>query len=419
MSSTQGSSEGTTGTETAAATAPAAQWTAVIGPFAKAIGKPDATVTEALKALVGEPSAEAAELLRSEDFVPFADLKTALGADVPTAVFRQAVMKHLRASGPATSPVAAAANQFSFGGLVALPQVPEDKSWLEMLKTGGVLKVETSTVIAAIRAALASRTGLYALPKVLADLMEKHAEGLEEPLGQDFFKLRHMLTRRSYAEIFAAIDGLDGSFVTEGRKNALLGKLDSGLWPALLGFQSQLEGWTDAYQKTFANPGAMMAALAALGTGQAMPGGMTQPPPTDTLRDAAESVRDTINRIFAGSGIQVSAALAYDAMRIKEILENASLPMQIGAPNRDQMLKLLGVNVSSDFVRLERNLTQYALAVLEFPNAPAGNQELGYLNSLLLLGGQIPWAKLGTPPRVPSASNRRISARDTERSDDE
>ena len=384
------------------------EWTQVISPFAKAIGKSEEAVTAGLKLLVGDPSAEAAALLGNSEFVTFDDLKSVVGADVPAAVFRKAVSTLLRPVPEAKTGQTENAMHAALGGMtVALPSVPEDKSWLEMLKTGGVLKVDTSSVIAAIRAALASRTGLFDLPKVLADAMEKHAEGLEEPLGQDFFKLRKMLTRRNYAEIFAAVEGLDGNFVTEKRKNALLTKLNQNLWPSLLGFQSQLVNWTDAYQKTFANPGAMMAALAALGTGQAMPGGITQPPPTQSLRDTAEGVSDTINGIFAGAGIQVAAALAYDAMCVKEVLTNPGLPAQVGAPNREQMLKILGVNVSSDFVRLERNLTQYALAVLEFPNAPAGNQELGYLNSLLLLGGQIPWDKLGVPPRTTTAARRR------------
>ena len=40
-----------------------------------------------------------------------------------------------------------------------LPSVPDDESWLASLKTGGQLKVDAATVISAVRAALATRTG--------------------------------------------------------------------------------------------------------------------------------------------------------------------------------------------------------------------------------------------------------------------
>jgi hypothetical protein len=124
-----------------------------------------------------------------------------------------------------------------------------------------------------------------------------------------------------------------------------------------------------------------------------------QPPPTDGLRDAAESVIQQINKIFAGLGIPVARALAFDAQRIKEILETPTLPAQIGAPNREQMLKLLGVAVPSDYVRLERNVTRYALAVLEIERLTAGQEELQFLTALMMLGSQIPWDRLGVPGR--------------------
>ncbi len=380
-------------------------WTDYITPFATAIGKSEEEVTTALKPLVGEPGEQAIDLLKNEEFTPFEEIKSKFDS-VPVAVLKMAVQKHLRV---APEPVAASAvAPVPTATLDALPPVPADDAWLTMLRTGGELKVSTTHVISAVRAALASRSNLYDLPNELVERMESHAEALEEPVGEDFFALRKLITQRSYAEIFAALK-VDGQFVTQRRKGAFLTRLDEHLWPALLSFQDQLKAWTESWQQTMGNPAAMMGAFAAMAGGGAMPPGMMTPPPTDSLRDAAEAVNDRVNKVFAGIGIPVSMALAYDAQRIKEVLENPSLPMQIGAVNREQMLKMLGVDVSSDYVRLERNVTRYALSIFEFPKVTSGQEELAYLTSLLMLGSQIPWDKLSGSSR---SSHRRGTRRD-------
>ncbi len=381
------------------ATAPTTpEWTTFIAPFAEAIGKSVDEVTTALKTKVGEPGAQAIELLGSEEYTPLQMIAEALGSEVPEAVLRMAVEKKLR-KGPVQEPAAAAQPTFATTpSFDVLPAAPDDAAWLNMLKTGGELKVNGTTVISAMRAALASRSGLYDLPSTLADLMETHAQSLDEPVGEEFFKLRKLLTRRSYAEIFAALE-VDGSFVSEKRKSVFVKRLDEVLWPALLSFQGQLMAWRDAWQDGMANPAAMMGAFAAMAGGGGMPPGMMQPPATETLRDAAESVNNDINKTFAGVGVPIAMALAYDAQRIKEVLENPTLPSQVGAANRDQMLRMLDVNVTPDYVRLERNVTRYALAVMEYPNITSGQEELGYLTSLTMLGSQIPWDRLGVPGR--------------------
>jgi len=383
----------------------ASEWTAYITPFAQAIGKEVSDVESALKNVVGQPGPEAIALLQNEEYTPFDELKAAL-TGVPTAVLKKAVAGLRKA--PEAQVSSDAVSQFATPSFDTLPQVPDDNAWLEMLKTGGVLKVGTAVVISGIRAALASRTGLYDLPTQLAERMESHSESLDEPVSDEFFKLRKLLTQRSYAEIFAALN-VDGSFVSQKRKNALIRKLDESLWPALSSFHGQLKGWTESWQQGMANPGMLMTAFAAMATGgnAAMPPGMMQPPPTDTLRDAADGVIDSINKVFAGTGIPVAMALAYDAKCIKDVLENSTLPAQVGAANREQMLKMLDADVSTDYVRLERNITRYALGIMELPKVTAGNEELAYITSLLMLGGQIPWDKVSSGAGR-SANNARV-----------
>lgn len=294
---------------------------------------------------------------------------------------------------PIESHAAAVGNAMSFDDV--LPAVPTDASWLEALRTGGVLKVDQSTVISAVRAALAHRAGLYTIPDRLVELMERFADENDEQVSTDYFKLRKQMTRRSYADIFQAIDGLDGNYVTEGRKKQLFARIDKNLWPAILSFYSQLKSWQEAWMQGAANPAMMMnAILAATGGGTALPTGMMQPPDTGVLRDHADAVADAVNKVFAGTGVQIAAALAYDATQIKETLSNPNLPALTGSANRDQMLRQLGVAVSATYPRMETNLTRFVLAIMQVKDQPAGAEELQYFGTLFMLGSQIPWDQL-------------------------
>ncbi|MES2931226.1 MAG: hypothetical protein V4682_00825 [Patescibacteria group bacterium] len=275
--------------------------------------------------------------------------------------------------------------------LDVLPAVPTDDNWLASLKVGGVLKFNRETVIGTVSAGLAQQVGLYDLPRKLVTAMETHAQSLEEPVSAEFYAMQRTLTERSYGEIFAAIPGVTGRYATDARKKELLEKLNTRLWPSLIGFHEQLTGWVSTWQ---ANPNMMVAALASIAGGGSMPPGMMAPPPTETLRDAAEGVITSINSVFAGTGVVVAMALAYDAQQIRSALEDPNLPSQVGAANREQMLRQLGVAVSSDYPRLEANLKRYTLGVIELPNVTAGNEELAFITALYQLGMAIPWAKL-------------------------
>lgn len=373
-------------------------WAAYITPFAASIGKSADDVTVALKDLVGEPGEEAISLLKDVNFTSEADITLAIGADVPKAKLKKAIAS-LR-----EVPVAPSESVPSMGAATfdVLPAVPTDDAWLNALKIGGVLKFNKETVVGTVSAALASRVGLYGLPDKISAAMEEQAESLEEPVGDDYYQMQMLLTRRSYADIFAAMPGVDGRFATQKRKDVLLRRLNERLWSALGSYQQQLKQWVDAWQQGMSNPAAMMGVFTALAGGSgAVPPGMMQPPPTDVLRDAADGVVNDINYVFAGTGIPVAMALAYDAQQIRKVLENPALPAQVGAANREQMLRKLGASVSSDYPRLEKNLKQFALGIIEFQNVTSGQAELQYIVALYQLGSMIPWDKLEVTAVLP------------------
>ena len=274
-----------------------------------------------------------------------------------------------------------------------LPNVPTDESWLNALKTGGILKVDESSYIAAIRAALADRAGLYEVPATLASAMEKYADETEEQVDPTFYALRKSLTRRTYGDIFAAIDGLDGTFITEGRRKEFLSRIRDTLWPAIAESYQALDGWYQTWRASFSDPSMLVAAIGGgLSGGAGM--SMVTPPDTAQLHDAGDTLVDSINRVFRGTGVQVAAAMAYDASVIRNTLEDPRLLSMVGVKNRELMLKKIGANVSSNYVRLEQNLVKYVLAFAKHDTVTS-DVEVNYFVALWQLGAQINWQELG------------------------
>ena len=317
------------------------------------------------------------------------------GAGMKLAKARKLVNELKTASKPAASAVATAetrAIQTQFEAL--LPPVPTDDSWLNALKTGGILKVDESSYIAAIRAALADRAGLYAIPDALAKAMETYADETEEQVDPTFYALRKSLTRRTYGDIFAAIDGLDGTFITEGRRKEFLGRIRDTLWPAIAESYQTLDSWYQTWRASFSDPSMLIAAIGG-GFGGGAPGmGMITPPDTAPLHDAGDTLVDSINRVFRGTGVQVAAAMAYDANVIRNTLEDTRLPSMVGVKNREMMLKKIGAAVSSNYIRLEQNLVKYVLGFAKHDTVTC-DVEVNYFVALWQLGTQINWNELG------------------------
>lgn len=319
---------------------------------------------------------------------------TGIGMKVLTA---RALIGKLKPAAAPAQPQQVTAVSFD----AVLPAVPDGESWLSALKAGGVLKTETSTVIGLVRAALAHRVNLYEIPKELAAKMETFADTNEEPVGAEFFKVRKMVTKRAYGDIFEAIEGLDASFVTEERKRALLAKVDKLLWPAILAFHGSLTGWQQSWVQGAANPAMMMNAILAASGGGAgvMPPGMMAPPDTGVLRDAADAVNDACNKTLSATGVQVAGAMAAEAKRIVDLLSDSRMPAMIGVANREQLLREIKAAVQPTYPRLETNITRYVLSILKVKDVAAGSEELQYFSTLFMLGSNIPWEQVTAPSR--------------------
>lgn len=369
-------------------------WQDRVRAFATSVNKNPEDITKALATLTGEPSDDALSILSDPASISDEDLKNLLvngDMKIPLGVFN----KHLtKLRGPKV--VVIEDRTPAGASFDILPPVPEDSSFLESLKVGGVLKVGSTEVLSAVKAAIANKLHIFDLPDVIKKKMEAFAEEQDEPVGKDYFELQKLVTRRSYAEVLSVL-GVEGSFMSLARQNKFLQKLDENLWSALRGFQTQLVAWQDTWTAGVSNPAAMMS-LMMMGqmgkSGVVMPAGMMQPPETSGLHDEAEAVINSINKTFAGLGIPVARALAYDATNIKGILENPALPAALGFATREIMLKGLGITVGADYVRMERNITRYTLSIMEFPKVTVPNEEYAYLGAMIQLGATIPWDKL-------------------------
>jgi len=394
-------------------------WNERVGALAQAAGKTVEAVNAALKPLVGDASEAGLKMLEEEALTPFGDLRKVLcddGLNIPVALLRQ-YMPVLRGKAPQL-PVAADGTALAVSGAFnILPVIREDESLTTAIKTGGILKVKQPlTVLLANRAGVADRYGLFDVPNKLVALMERHADARDEPCGKDFYALLKVVRQKRYADVLSDL-GVDAAFVTNARKNDLLKRVNGRLWPSLYSFHQALLQWKKAWLADMGENQllAFAVALSQRAEGGALPEGMITPPDTGVLYDAAEDVNDGINAVFSGMRLPVAAALATEAKKIKELLENTALPMAIGAANKDDMLTKLGISASASDIRLEQSLAQYALSILVLPDWRGQKDEYKFLAALLQLGQQIKWDELlgtrpmaGGPAPRPTADRRPI-----------
>ena len=311
-----------------------------------------------------------------------------IGAGIKSIQIRKLLASF--ASGPASPTIAtalgiSALNATSIKNL--LPSIPDDESWLKMLIAGGVLKVNVSTVMSAARAAFAYKIGLYDVPAKIVAAMDEFAEVNEESVDPAYYEIKDQLIHRSYAEIFSAIKGMNGSYVTKEAKKKFFNRMDSDFFPSIIEYYGQLKCWYETWAKDPAN---FVAELTGRGNDMLSD--------TSMLRSQGENVANSMNKAFSGTGVQIVAALAYDASEIKKIFtgpDSGRLPALVGAASREQMLKKLGIAISSSYARFENDLTVFVLGVIQAKDQTSGNEEIQYLKELYLLGRQIPWDQLG------------------------
>ena len=373
-------------------------WEARINAIAVAAGKTAEAVNAALKSIIGGPSENGLKMLEDEALTPFGDLRKVLcddGLGIPVAILRQ-YMPIMRGKAPQLPAVAGGTAVAVVGISDILPEIKDEDALTRAIKTGGELKTkEPLAVLFANRAGVANRYGLFEMPNRLAKLMEKHADELDEPCGKEFYALLRLVRRKRYADILEDL-GVEAAFVTNARKDDLLNRVQSVLWPSLYKFQLALLSWKKAWLADMGENQmlAFAVAMSQRSDGASLPEGMVTPPETGVLYDEAEGVNNGINAVLSGTRLPIAVALATEAKKVKELLEDDKLPISIGATNKDEMLKMIGISASASDIRLEQNLARYTLGILSLPDWRGQKDEYRFLAALLQLGQQIKWDEL-------------------------
>ena len=301
-----------------------------------------------------------------------------------------------------------------------LPAIPDEENWLKDLKVGGVLNIDQSAVIAAVKVALAYQTGIFDLPKRIVDAMEKQAETLDKPVSKKFYELRAQIIRRNYGDLFSAISGAEASFVaSKTRKTQLLSKVNDYMWPAILRSRDVLSDWYESWRSQIVDPAMLMVIMSGAATNTQIPVAATD---IGLLQDAAAELKDDLNKVFSGCGLQTSAALAYEAKQIVESFNDDDLPNLVGAQNREHMLKMFfDIPVSADYVRLEKNLSQYVVGFLNLDKIDneEGEDAVRYASALWQLSRTIAWDKLQAQDKIVKTKSENKSSDDYEESEEE
>lgn len=370
---------------------------------------PDAVLLAKLKAYGGDETvlAKLKELgVESVDDLSELTEKDLMDAGMKLVKARKMMADSMKAAPKAEPAPVAAAPMMSADWNMILPSPTTNESFLKALKAGGVLKIDDATYEAALRVFLADRCGLYVVPEKLASEMERFADESDEPVTNTFFKLKNSITRRNYSDLFAAIEGLDGSFASKKRRDEFIRRIRSEMCPAIREAYAALDGWYKSMLAASSNPAALLQAISGMMSGAGLGLGASVPP-TDAVHDASDTLKDAINHVFRGTAAPVGAAMASDAMEISSILSDPTLPAMVGAVNREQMLKKLGINITPNYARLEQNLVRFVLSYIKFDEAGGGN-EAAYLTALWTLGNQISWSDLGiaTDSSTPTIGGR-------------
>lgn len=385
---------------------PSPKWAEKVKNFAETCDLQAADVEAKFTTLVGKPSDKAASRLGSDQLTPFDEI-VALFPDVPKAVLREAVAG-LRDVQAAATPTEIATVVGPSQGFGALPALPDDDSFIAQLVTGGKAKMPALDAVAAVRAHFANTMGLFGLLDRIADGIEKHALSTDEQVPEIFEEIDLARARRRYPEELRAM-GVTTRLVTKGRKDELFRRMED-VWPALREFQNELENWMRSYTEKFSGPAALASFASKVAGGPGMGLGMNMPD-SGPVRDAAAAVIDVFNKAFAGTGIQVSRGLAFEAAEENKYISRTDLHVHMGFSSRDQMLKELGVAVGERVERQERATAQFVWCVMKTreildPDMPS------YIEKLCELGRNVPWDRFparrsnGASRPLPSQGNK-------------
>jgi hypothetical protein len=284
-----------------------------------------------------------------------------------------------------------------------LAQVPADGALLRLFREDTTLQVTPEDLASAARLSLAQRWGIEALEERVAARIEAWALEQEKPCPPLFYELEREIARSRHAGVLAAMD-LPGTFVTEARQRALLSRL-LDLWRGLQAFDQALTEWNGQWTARARHPHNFLQSLAqVIHQPQALAQAQADAPDAGPVLDAHQRLLRTLHRVYAGAGVVVARSLGEQLTRWTRLLQDPRLQPAIGAQDRDDMLRRLGVQIPAEAPRSEEAAIQYLLSAAGLADVPADRLPATLL-ALHELSARVPWTVLTQPP--PMAPTRR------------
>ena len=277
-----------------------------------------------------------------------------------------------------------------------IPVIPvDDESFLAILKTSGIQQPLDATVVAGIKAYLASKKGLFDLPKILLDKMQTAAESLNKPIrGGEFAEVRRIIVERDYAAILDAIDGQGCARYIDGdKRKKVLERVKSTLLPALVSFHGALQNYRTGLQESLGQ-NVMMAFMSGNQQAMEMARMSMVMPNTMQLKSAAEKFVVKANATFAVWGEAAARCLASDAIQIKKVLQLPQLPGLCGYASAEDFMMNISKDVTSEDIALEANLARYAYLLLVLNRGVAADAEKTLIGELMQIDIAINWNSL-------------------------
>lgn len=246
-------------------------------------------------------------------------------------------------------------------------KLQDDDAMMAALRQQGVLQFDQLTYLAAIRALVATKYGVYNGIMNLQQLLLDFAVKNLRPAPIEYYKLKALEIRRQMGHVFAIIKIPEFTYsdlpvyATNKEARILIGKIDSIMIPALVEAKDEVLKWYDLLSRQsqdtfFVNHN--MGRQTGIASLQAYP-------KVDGMLEAGKKLRVAINAALAGDEMPHAIALFREYKDFIKILDNPELPSHVGAVDRDNVLKMLGFDAKAALLRSEGCLAKFMVCMIQ------------------------------------------------------
>lgn len=256
----------------------------------------------------------------------------------------------------------------------------EATNWLTSLSAIKPQIIQKLTVITGIKASMADVYGFFQLPKKMMSMLREAADDVGEGVPELYFDLQRLTQARRYGVLISWMQN-KGSACTVAERNRFLTRMHGQFWDALDTFYLELDAWRKGRRDSVDIGEAMANAFA--GEGQIYD--------ATTVRTAGLALGDSINHVFAGTGVYAATALALDNAKLQEVLLQMDF-RQFGVTSREMLLQRLECAVPPEMVAAESTISKFVWNVMSLGDMAAGGMdEQKFLIELASIGSARQW----------------------------